>query len=168
MSLNLRQVIRHSSLNAFLRRPLSVARLGHRRFFAGLPLLARTWLVRDGIALERSQDNRCHGTLATETNIDIDTSVTRLGSALTSCPGCGALAQTVEPGAAGHYTTKRKTVSPFLHKDQEKHACTSSAVEAQVFARAVENASTVGMEALRLAGVVQTGTKDSCSSNNTN
>lgn len=31
-----------------------------------------------------------------------------------ACPGCGALAQTVEPGEAGHYSSKRKVVRSFV------------------------------------------------------
>jgi hypothetical protein len=52
-----------------------------------------------------------------EKALDEQDSIDRLGpktGPLTACPGCGAPAQTVEPGEAGYYTLKRKSVSSFI------------------------------------------------------
>lgn len=55
------------------------------------------------------------------------------------------MAQTVEPGTAGFYTTKRKAVESFLSKGDS-----TLAKEDALFRKAVENASTDALEALQL------------------
>jgi len=39
---------------------------------------------------------------------------------LTACPGCGALAQTVEPGEAGYYSLQRRAVDSYLKQQSSK------------------------------------------------
>lgn len=40
-----------------------------------------------------------------------------LAATIGACPGCGALAQTVEPNEAGHYSIKRKAVQSSITRD---------------------------------------------------
>lgn len=49
-----------------------------------------------------------------------------IASSVGACPGCGALAQTVEPNEAGHYSVKRKAVRSSIIRDQssDEHART--------------------------------------------
>ncbi|KAI9834892.1 MAG: hypothetical protein M1819_002800 [Sarea resinae] len=68
-----------------------------------------------------------------------------------SCPGCGALTQTIDPGEAGFYSPKRKSVKSFVpqtrpDKSLRKHA------EDDIYEKALENA---GEGALKELGLVE-------------
>jgi len=57
--------------------------------------------------------------------------VSRFPLGLTACPGCGALAQTVEPGEAGYYSLQRRAVDSYLRQQSSKtdDSVVSSALE---------------------------------------
>jgi len=65
--------------------------------------------------------------------------------ALVACPGCGALAQTVEQGEPGYYSLKRKTVSSFVKQD-----ITGNSNEESVAATAIARADPTLLESLGL------------------
>lgn len=68
---------------------------------------------------------------------------------LTACPGCGALAQTVEPGEPGYYSLKRKAVSSYVKQYQiDPESVTNVAAEALDQADA-ELVQSLGLDKIR-------------------
>lgn len=65
--------------------------------------------------------------------------------ALIACPGCGALAQTVEQGEPGYYSLRRKAVSSFVKQDIENDGS-----EQSLAATAINRADPTLLESLGL------------------
>lgn len=81
---------------------------------------------------------------------------TTAASLLSACPGCGALAQTVEQNEAGYYTLRRKVVKDHLDHirgDQSQ----SSVEENAVFNEALARASAVVTAGLNIPTIEPSG-----------
>jgi len=76
---------------------------------------------------------------------------------LSSCPGCGALAQTVEPGAAGFYNVKRTAVASVSQNEPAKGRNTNSKTEDQVFTDALANAPEELRESIQSRNIALSG-----------
>ena len=71
-----------------------------------------------------------------------------LGDSLVACPGCGALAQTVEPGTPGYYTAARKAVEAYaVSQVVGRIEARSTRVETDVFSAAIERADSTLLDA---------------------
>jgi len=81
---------------------------------------------------------------ALDEQASIDRSFAHPG-ALSACPGCGALAQTVEQGEPGYYSLKRKTVGSFVKQD-----IADEGSEEAVAASAIDRADPTLLESLGL------------------
>lgn len=81
---------------------------------------------------------------ALDEQASIDRSFAHPG-ALSACPGCGALAQTIEQGEPGYYSLKRKTVSSFVKQD-----IADEGSEEAVAASAIDRADPILLESLGL------------------
>ncbi|KAA6414511.1 MAG: hypothetical protein FRX48_01260 [Lasallia pustulata] len=73
-----------------------------------------------------------------------------------SCPGCGALTQTLEPKEAGFYSTTRKSVKAYI-ANQTGHGSTGRRREAEIYTSAVKNVDGALLKELGLEDVVEPG-----------
>ena len=73
-----------------------------------------------------------------------------------SCPGCGALTQTLEPKEAGFYSTTRKSVKAYI-ANQTGHDSTERRREAEIYTSAVKNVDGALLKELGLGDVVEPG-----------
>lgn len=154
MSLIPCQVIRQSLWNVFVRRELSGIRPCRRFSTALLPVAPRAFTRHQTVSPLRERA-RQQGTLAGDLTGEVEplpiSNSGRLSAALSACPGCGGLAQTVDPGTAGFYTMKRKVVASFLVHEEDVKGRSGSPSERQLYSSAVENASSDLVDSLHLS-----------------
>jgi len=161
MSLKLRQLFRqYHHHNVFNQSALRVSpRSGFRPLHQSLISVPQHCLPGGPIVLQQRYHFRRNGTLSRNSaeGLDLGSGLETINSPLSSCPGCGALAQTVEPGAAGFYNIKRSVVGSFLQNEPTKGWSTNSETEDQVFSDALANAPEELRESLQSRNAASSG-----------